>query len=280
MVFLMLLLSVYLITVKSNRKLSHYLFAAFILVTAIDFTGLFISEIDNKTLASFKYASVLLQMPLYYLYVKSVCYFNFKLEKKNLLHGLLFLGVWYILSQGTSVISDPFLKVISRMQYYFYIISVFIALRKFKKLYQENYANNHNGTYNWLLQITILFLVGNSFVLLRSLVPSLAKINLIISVFALFVICRFVLMALYRPGVFGGGVDKNIVALASTARLDKDAEENAKRLMSYMETKQPYLDPEISLQKLAEGIALPDKQLSQLINQFIGKHFFDYINEY
>jgi hypothetical protein len=58
-VCLMVLLSVFLITVKSN-----FLFAAFLLVTAFDFIGMFLLEISNNTLNSLKIASVLLQMPL------------------------------------------------------------------------------------------------------------------------------------------------------------------------------------------------------------------------
>lgn len=47
-----------------------------------------------------------------------------------------------------------------------------------------------------------------------------------------------------------------------------------------MKTEKPYLDDKLTLQKLAEKIDLPEKQLSQLINQHTGKHFFDFINEF
>jgi AraC-like DNA-binding protein len=51
-------------------------------------------------------------------------------------------------------------------------------------------------------------------------------------------------------------------------------------LISYMENKKPYLDFDLTLQKLAAQLDLPEKELSLLINQKIGKHFFDFINEY
>jgi AraC-like DNA-binding protein len=47
-----------------------------------------------------------------------------------------------------------------------------------------------------------------------------------------------------------------------------------------METEKPYLDDALTLQKLAEKISIPEKQLSILINQSAGKHFFDFINEF
>ena len=281
----MILLSVFLITVKSTKKVSNYLFAVFLLVTAFDFIGMFL-EISNNTLNSLKIASVLLQMPLYYLYVQSVCYFNFKLERKHLLHALLFLVVFILLiSTNISDRSYNIFQTLSKVQYYCYIITVFLRLIQFKKLYQENYAANHKNTYKWLLQITILFLIGNCFVLFRSFITSknnsniLAYINLLISFFALFVICWFVLKALYQPKLFLG-VDKNLTTLKKIQKPTTETDQTLQLLSEYMNTEKPYLDPELNLQKLATSLNLPEKQLSQLINKHIGKHFFDYVNEY
>ncbi|ETN96888.1 helix-turn-helix domain-containing protein [Zhouia amylolytica] len=284
-VFLMILMSIFLITVKSSKKLSNCLFADFLLVTAIDFSGLFLS-IQNTTWNSLKIASVLLQMPLFYLYVQSVCYFNFNLKAKHLLHALLFFGM-FILLMATSVSAENYMlyEIINKVQYYSYMIAVFYTLSHFKKLYQENYSANHYNTYKWLLQITILFLIGSCFVLLRGFIPNgendilLTSINLLIFVFALFVVCWFVLKALYRPSLFLG-VDKNLSLLKSKEKSDTEVEQTLEQLTNYMISEKPYLDSEISLQKLALLLNLPEKQLSQLINQHTGKHFFDYINEF
>jgi len=285
-VFLMLLLSIFLITVKSTKKVSNYLFAVFLLTTAFDFTGMFLLEISNNTINSLKIASVLLQMPLYYLYVQSVCYFNFKLEKNHLLHIILFLVIFIALF--TTTVSDEsyfIFQIIAKIQYYFYIIAVFFTLSHFKKLYQENYSANHKNIYKWLLQITILFLIGNSFVLFRSFITSetnsnlLVNINLLISLFALFVICWFVLKALYQPELFLG-IDKNLTSIKTIEKLTEKTEQDLLLVSEYMDTTKPYLDSELSLQKLAIGLHLPEKRLSLLINKHIGKHFFDYVNEF
>lgn len=278
-------MSIFLLTVKSTKRRSNYLFAAFLLVTAVDLSGLFL-PIQNATLQSFKMASVLLQMPLYYLYVQSVCYFNFKLEIKHLLHALLFLGVLFLFI-ATSISDQSFIiyQISVKIQYYSYIIAVFFTLSRFRKLYQENYSANHYHTYKWLLQITVLFLIGSCFVLVRDFIPSaennllLTGLNLLTSVFALFVISWFVLKALNKPSLFLG-VDKHITALQPVKKIDTASEKNIQQLSEYMSSQRPYLDPELSLQKLALGVNLPEKELSQLINQQIGKHFFDYINAF
>lgn len=281
--FLFLLLSVFLITAKSKRKIPDYLFAAFLLVSVIDFSGLFISPSDSKIIKGGKLASVLLQMPLYYLYVNSACYYNFKLHKKHLLHTLPFL--FFLIFFGISGISKQNYRVFdsfSIVQYYSYIIAVFLTLRNFRKLYQENYSSNHHLTYKWLMQTTVLFLIGNFFVLIRGFVdessPVHAYLYTFTSLFVLFVISWFVLNALYRPNLFAG-INKDLVPVKPVNEL-KEEPEQLKNLLQFMETEKPYLDDKLTLQKLAEQFNLPEKQLSLLINQHTGKHFFDFINAF
>ncbi|KFF27880.1 helix-turn-helix domain-containing protein [Chryseobacterium vrystaatense] len=282
-VFLFLLLSLFLVTAKSERKLPDYLFAAFLLVSVIDFSGLFLSPPDSKLIKAGKLASVLLQMPLYYLYVNSACYYNFKLHKKHLLHGLAFLLVFCFFSiTGISKQGYQVFDVISIIQYYFYIIAVLLVLKNFRKLYQENYSSNHHLTYKWLMQTTVLFLIGNIFVLIRGFAdhnsPVYNYLLTFTSVFVLFVITWFVLNALYRPSLFAG-INKNLIPVQSESEI-KEEPEQLKSLLQFMKTEKPYLDDKLTLQKLAEQIDLPEKQLSQLINQHTGKHFFDFINEF
>nr|WP_271711528.1 helix-turn-helix domain-containing protein [Marinigracilibium pacificum] len=47
-----------------------------------------------------------------------------------------------------------------------------------------------------------------------------------------------------------------------------------------MESERPYLDFELTLSKLAHQFNTTEKDLSILINHQIGKHFFDFINDY
>jgi len=282
-VFLFLLLSFFLITAKSKRKLPDYLFAAFLLVSMIDFSGFFLSPSDSRIIKGVKIASVLLQMPLYYLYVNSAFYYNFRLQKKHLLHGFPFLIFFCLFSiTGISKQGYRIFYVISLIQYYGYIAAVFLALRSFKKRYQENYSGNHHLTYKWLMQTTILFLIGNFFVLIRGLIddnnPVVFYLYAFTSLFVLFVISWFVLNALYRPNLFAG-IDKDLVPLKPVNKLNEEPE-RLKDLLKFMETAKPYLDDKLTLQKLAEQINLPEKQLSTLINQHTGKHFFDFINEF
>ena len=44
--------------------------------------------------------------------------------------------------------------------------------------------------------------------------------------------------------------------------------------------KEPYLDSSLTIQGLSEQLNMPVKDLSALINLYMNKHFFDFINEY
>jgi AraC-like DNA-binding protein len=132
------------------------------------------------------------------------------------------------------------------------------------------------------MQTTILFLIGNFFVLIRGLIednnPVFIYLYTFTSLFVLFVISWFVLNALYRPNLFAG-IDKDLVPIKSSNDLTEEPEQ-LKSLLKLMETEKPYLHDKLTLQKLAEQIHLTEKQLSSLINQHTGKHFFDFINEF
>ncbi|MGG7438472.1 helix-turn-helix domain-containing protein [Chryseobacterium arthrosphaerae] len=282
-VFLFLLLSVFLITAKAERKLPNYLFAAFLLISMVDLSGFFLPPSDYSIIKGFKLSSILLQLPLYFLYVNAACYYNFKLKGKHLVHALpfIFFWVWFGIT-GITGQNDRILDIVSTVQYYGYIIAVFITLRTFRRLYRENYSGNYHLTYKWLMQTTIIFLIGNCFVMLRGFVKDNEEVFMYLytlsSLFVLFVISWFVLNALYRPNLLAG-INKDLEPVKSVEK-PKEEPEQLKVLLNFMQAEKPYLDDKLTLQKLSEQIQLPEKQLSVLINQYTGKHFFDFINEF
>jgi hypothetical protein len=210
----MVLFSFFLFTVKGNKRLANQLFAIFLLLTAFDFTGFFLHTIlaDYPTVQVLKASSSLLQMPAFYLYVLATCYSDFRLKPKHLIHTLLFLLFFIIFEINSS--SDQIalaFTIIGEIQYYTYIILVFLSLKKYKTVYLENYSNYDNGTYKWLFQITLFFCFAHLFVLIKlGLLYSgkdqnfLQNIYTVISTVALFTICWFVLKALYSPQLFTG----------------------------------------------------------------------------
>tara|TARA_B110000240_G_C13493813_1_gene450802 strand:+ start:90 stop:1127 length:1038 start_codon:yes stop_codon:yes gene_type:complete len=289
----MILLSVFLFTVKTKNKLSNRLFGIYLLVIAFDLIGLFTNKTSEyPNIQNLKMASSLLQVPLFYLYVLSACYSNFKIKKKHISHSLLFL-IFLITFKITAFSNQSLFlyEVVGESQFLIYIITVFIILKKYKTVYLENYSNANYAIYKWLFQINVFACIAHTFVVLRwylshsTFQAYVLNINIIISLSVLSITIFFVLKALYQPELFTGiNINlkplKSILEKKSTIKKIGLENEHLKKLTSFMGKEKPYFDFELTLQKLASQIEIPEKELSILINHHLGKHFFDFINEY
>ena len=58
------------------------------------------------------------------------------------------------------------------------------------------------------------------------------------------------------------------------------AETYLKKLLHVMQTERPYIEGDLTLQKLADRLSIPVNHLSQIINERLGQNFFDFINSY
>ncbi len=294
-VFIMLLLSAFLFTVKTKNKLSNRLFGIYLLVIAFDLIGLFTNKaLEYPNILNLKMSSSLLQMPLFYLYVLATCYNNFRIRIKHILHGLLFILFLFIFKIAKFADQSLlFYEVIVELQFITYIIVIFTVLKRYKSVYLENYSNPSYAIYKWLFQITIFSCIAHSFVILRwYLTHSLFQeyvlnINVLISISVLLITTFFVLKALYQPSLFTG-ININLSTVKSflekentfPIKKNRDEDENLKKLISFMEQEKPYLNFGLTLQQLAIKIDISEKELSLLINHQLNKHFFDFINEY
>lgn len=309
-VFVSFLLALFLLTVKTNNKLGNILFAGFIIWSGVDLSGFFILYFieDHLNLEIFREQTSFLIMPFFYLYVCAVCYTDFKLKLQHLWHLLPFVLANLAVLQGVYLADDAgkelffndfvnrpetlFIRVLIDLQFVFYIVVIFLALRKFKKIYLENYTDAAIITYQWLFQLTVLSVAAHSIVMVKNILIylELAKIsiwaNLLVGVIALGILCWFVLKALYHPELFRG-VDSKL-------RLVKDIlpsmepedtallanEKKAAELRAFMDNAEPFLEPALTIQDLATLTNSPVRELSILINHHLDQHFFDFVNEY
>ena len=58
------------------------------------------------------------------------------------------------------------------------------------------------------------------------------------------------------------------------------AEQHLQRLLRYMEEEKPYLEFELTLGDIARQLSIPQKELSQVINERLNKNFCTFLNEY
>ena len=313
-VFVSLLMAFFLLTVKTENKLANRLFAWFFIVSAIDLSGFFIFDYiqDYLNLVIFRWTICLLAMPLFYLYVLSVCYSDFRLKWKHLIHllpiivvNLVFLPRLYLvhgtnkeLFENIDQMPEIYLiQILIEFQYVFYIVSAFLILKKYKEIYLENYTNPSTLTYKYLFQMTTVFLIAHCLVALKNLLrytdyrQIFLWLNVVVGTAALFITCWLVMKALNHPELFRGINSKlkltkdilpktyeNIIEVKE--RQNEVIEAQILALKQYMVEKEPFLDPSLTIQELANQIDIPVRDLSVLINHQMDQHFFDFVNEY
>ena len=313
-VFVSLLLAFFLLTVKTENKLANRLFAWFFIFSAVDLSGFFIDAVTRTELnwEILRSTACLFGLPLFYLFVLAVCYSDFRLQWKHLVHVLPFIVVNLVFipriylnldTNRDSFVSTLnqlpeiyFIQILIELQYVFYIISVFFILKKYRDIYFENYANPSTATYKWLFQITCVFLTAHSIVVLKNLLrySGFREIflwaNVLVGSIALFITCWFIMKALNHPELFRGVNSKLKLTKEILPEVeDKSVSSNVQNdlitgqistLKQYMAEKEPFLDPSLTIQELANQIDIPVRDLSVLINHKMDQHFFDFVNEY
>lgn len=287
-VFLFLLLTVFLVSHKSENRISNRLFALFLIVTSIDLSGQFMRDFyrSQPVINQLRLAIVLLQIPLFYFYVKKVCFKDFKMNFNSFWH-ILPATIFYFLFLLFDV--SPKLEIgyiiAVQIQYYAYLVVIFLLLAKYKRIHLT-YHSLQSETFRWLIAITIIFLVGNTIVLVRGIFEvfnnyqKIPILNLGIALFGLGAASWFVLYTMRNPELFTRVNASLALSKKNTTEDDDQLQAEVDRLLEYMKAKKPYLNEALTLQELAIKTEMSTKRLSVLINQKIGKHYFDFINDY
>lgn len=310
--FIALLLAIFIFSVESKNKISNKLFASFLVLNALEFSSwfmhLFIEEPNNlvNKLLIAKDLLAYLPMPIFYLYILSVCYSDFKLKWKHLLHGvpylianLVMLPRFYLTSTAQKLelfeeynhlYEIIFLHISLHLQAIIYLTAGFIILNKAKKIFLENYSSSTIATYKWLFQLLLFTSLLYAVALIKNILKYSGEVDVfnnaqtIVVLFVLGIVCWYVLKALRYPNLFSG-VDSKLVLTQNLAddndiMQDPNNTNQIEKLISYMETEKPYLNPSLSLSNLADQMGMNSRELSIIINQKLNQHFFDFVNGY
>ena len=310
--FISLFLALFLVTVKTAHKVSNSLFAFFLVLTAIDISinlgDVFEIPLDLRIFIS---SFVFLQLPAFYLYVLSVCYSDFKLKPKYLIHSIPFFVVNLVfvprfyavnlaskisfLEKSSSMPEIQFNHILVHIQIVLYLIAAFMLLRKAKKIYLENYAGASMESLHWLFQFTLALSIFYFIALIKNIfkftvyhnLSEWVKIGLFL--FELIIIFWYLYKALNNPGLFRSidsklqlveriiSEEKNSDPLAVS---EKEYNKDLLKLQQYMIAEKPFLNPSLTIQDIAAAIKIPVRDLSLLINHKLDQHFYDFVNSY
>jgi len=313
--FFSLFFSFYLLSLKSKNRSSNLLISFFLIISAIDSGSVVSAQLIlpyHPGLGLLLNTSIFLGPPLLYLYICSVTYQDFKLEWKHLWHILPFVTAILLLiprffladfdtkidilwAKDGLIFEFKLIYLLLHVQIIAYIIASYIVILRSKKLLLENYSNGNVNYYNWLITFitliaieTVVSTFKNVF-LINDLDAQYELAMTLTSLTALLFICWLVIKALKTPGLYGRVDSKQLLVKQLISENqhretlmaeDKELDESLSRLISHMETQEPYLEPSLSVYDLSKQLNWQPKELSVLINHYLNQHFFDFVNEY
>lgn len=306
--FISFFLAFFLFTVKTEHKTSNRLFALFLIITAIDTSEPLISHFTNgpSNLGILRTTLSFLQIPTFYLYVLSVCYSDFKLKPKYLVHllpllvaNLALLPRFYLVDIDSkldfiinrqNMIELQMSHWLLHLQIIVYFTAIFILLRKAKKLYLENNSGGKLNSYQWLFQLTGVLTALYLIVIFKNIFkfsdyPYISDwIKIGILMLQPFITCWYLYKALNNPELFRN-IDSKLKLVSDIILEEKKIEaktlnEDLQKLKKYMADEKPFIDSALTIQDISKEMNVPVRELSVLINHQLGQHFYDFVNTY
>ncbi len=281
--FQALIFALILLIDKGPKQWSNRLLAIFLLVLGGQMFAIMILDWISIPDFSDRWACVFgfHYGPLLFLYTLSLMYQDFQLRLIHLLHlapGILLLIL--------AAIGIPLCGQIGWLIYLIligYVAWTILRLIRYRKVLKATQSLNKSIELKWLQWMILLFTlilcadILDQFFLSMDIYPgiSMVHLSLLVLVVSLYV------NGIRQPQLFLGihKIDEGLVEQASLKK-GRDFDHNRLQLLSeHLETTHPYLDPYLSLKDLAEQLDIPPRQLSNLINQGLGKNFMTLINE-
>ena len=160
-------------------------------------------------------------------------------------------------------------------------------MKKYGLLLRENYSSTAANNYQWIYQLIIIFSIASSITIFKNIVRYFEAIKLLaiaefISHFIpLAFIVWIVFNALKKPYLFQA--IESTLKLSKSKKIKANNEESLEKLdklKEFMNENKPYLDPLLSIDSLSNQMNTSSTELSLLINQHLGEHFFNFVNRY
>lgn len=244
---------------------------------------------------------VLLIPPLLYLYVQSRIHGALHWRITHALHllpalvNLTILFPFYTMPAAKKI--DYFLH---RLQHphavgpimaprivfpFFYVLLSILVLMRHRRSLPRNPLPPHQRNLLWLWHLLLgILAVWSAIALIHVYIPvgiSEEEFSHLCNLLSSLFIFALGYRVLLHPEILHRDISGTEPAkYEKTGLAESDAQRIWHELELYMGARQPFLEPTLSLKELAERIAVPQHQLSQIINQKSGAGFYGFVNGY
>lgn len=297
---LCLLLAIFLLAVRGPLRPANRFLAGFLLLTAVDLVGwawrLFPAGVQEWLV--FRQPLGWLQAPLFYAYAAALC-FPDRPVRTHLIGGVAAVAISALslvpralaMASGAPVPTDLDLlanSVGGHVQYYAYAAAMILLLVRYRQAYRRTRSNPDDVTFVWLAAVLGVSLAAHSLVLAKSVAgiaehaAAYSALDVGVGLVAVAISCALTLTALFKQDLFlGVSPEPDVPPRPPSPAPPEPAEAQAiARLEAFMAAQEPFLDPSLTVRGLARRLGMGQRELSVLINQRIGVHFFDFVNRY
>jgi AraC-like DNA-binding protein len=289
----------------ANRILAALIFSISIIVSgAVLLTSYYVFYFPH--LSRVHHPVVFLAGPLLFLYIEMLTSQKNRLEKKDLLHFLPFLFCfiyllpYYLQSSaaklqvlGAEYLAESFgtwyyiRSAIFITQFLVYLVLIVLSIVKYsRRTRAQNLASDRAVLFEirfFVIASTLLWLGA----IVRYALDSGGSTNLLVPLGASVMVYAMGYLKMRRPAMDPAGSGETEESDTVAARKYEKSmltparsERYLNKLLQLMETERPYTDGDLTIQKLAQQLAIPLPHLSQTINERLGKSFPDFINSY
>ncbi len=170
-----------------------------------------------------------------------------------------------------------------------YTVLVARVVAGYDRIIKDSYSNIDRINLHWLKYLSVGLIVIWSFVgfqlLIRIFTPSTVKYNFVLYVLTSAFIYAVGYMGLKQPEIFAGpstlhDEDQESEKYQKSGLSKRDAEVLEQSLLECMQTEKPYLNDELTLQKLAARLDCSQHHLSEVINSRLKQSYYDFVNGY
>ena len=291
---LLLIFTAFAFNYKKGITIRHRILAAFLFANALFIIDFSIDAIQAATGLNLQWFSGIgfsfgyLFGPLLYLYNHSITDEDFKLVPLQFLHILLFIAVFVLFLIKTGIPHLYFYFALY-LQITPYMIACFLLISQYRNRIKNFYSSLNKLNLTWML-----YVVGAFFFMwmidLIDFIRFYLKLTfpfdpVYLTFFSLFINFIFAILIFYKalqhPEIFTGIPEHERLQKYEQSRLTEEEKMNyLKKLQQYFINEKPFLKPELTIAEVASDLNLSTKYLSQVINESIGKNFYDYINSY
>jgi len=297
---------------KKNKSLPDLILAIWMLVISIHLTSTYIN-INGfwetyPHLIGITAPFPLFYGPLLYLYVKYSFKDYKKLQKQDYLHFLplvvsylyMFRFYFFYTAEQKRLVDKGLIEdfsTFSNIMVLYIIISTiayaifaFGLLRKYKRMIERNFSNMEHINLNWLksfiLGVAIIFITVGIVLVSRDILDVSYPFNpeFIFYSMIVFAVLSLGYSGIRHENVFTDNtiveVEEDITSYKKSSLKNEMATEKHEALIKMMIEEKPYLETNLTLNSLAERLDLSLHHLSQIINQFEGHNFNDFVNKY